>query len=147
MSLVATRCVQVLSVLCNEVTYLHKQALKKLSDVDVQSLMRLSQEKSGDAKQLAEETYRDVLKVLQEKAGKAKKIAEEGKEEVKSEGMGKDGERTEGKDKTESKGKDKTTIRQQREPKQSKRDGIWESGGILSAYRVSRESLGLMLDI
>ena len=79
--------------------------------------MRLSQEKSGDAKQLAEETYRDVLKVLLEKAGKAKKIAEEGKEEVKSEGMGKDGERTEGKDKTESKGKDKTTLGNNVSPK------------------------------
>lgn len=57
--------------------------MKKLSDVDMQALMELSQQKSGDAKQLAEETYRDVLKVLQEKAAKAKKIAEESKDEAK----------------------------------------------------------------
>lgn len=56
-----------------------------MSDVDLQSLMKISQERSGDAKQLAEETYRDIMKVLQEKAGKAKKIVDEGKEQAKSE--------------------------------------------------------------
>lgn len=58
--------------------------MKKLSDVDIQSLVELSKNKTGDAKQLADETYRDILKVLQEKSNKAKKIAEEGASEAKS---------------------------------------------------------------
>ncbi|GJE95506.1 hypothetical protein PsYK624_116910 [Phanerochaete sordida] len=60
-----------------------EEALKSLSDVDVQSLLALTKDKSEDAKHLAEETYQDVLKVLKEKASKAKKIAEEGKKEAK----------------------------------------------------------------
>ncbi|KAI0690907.1 hypothetical protein BC835DRAFT_1417494 [Cytidiella melzeri] len=62
------------------------ETLKNMNipDVDIQSLVELSKNKSGDAKQLAEETYRDIMQVLQEKAGKAKKMAEEGKGEVKS---------------------------------------------------------------
>jgi soluble cytochrome b562 len=60
------------------------KALKKMSDVDLQSLVELSKNKSGDAKQLAEETYRDILKILQEKADKAKKIAKEGADEANS---------------------------------------------------------------
>ena len=55
-----------------------------MSDVDIQALMALSKNKTGDAKQLAEETYRDVLKVLQEKAAKAKKITDAGVAEAKS---------------------------------------------------------------
>ncbi|KIP08392.1 hypothetical protein PHLGIDRAFT_127017 [Phlebiopsis gigantea 11061_1 CR5-6] len=61
-----------------------EEALKNLSDVDVQALIALSQSKGQDAKQLAEETYKDVLSLLKEKAGKAKKIADEGKDEAKS---------------------------------------------------------------
>lgn len=60
-----------------------EEALKNLSDVDVQSLLALTKDKSDDAKHLAEETYQDVLKVLKEKAGKAKKIVDEGKQEAK----------------------------------------------------------------
>ncbi|KAI0342149.1 hypothetical protein BDW22DRAFT_1484995 [Trametopsis cervina] len=60
------------------------QALKKMSNVDVQSLVELSMNKSGDAKQLAEETYRDILKVLQEKSDKASKLAKDTAEEAKS---------------------------------------------------------------
>ncbi|KAI0825536.1 hypothetical protein BC629DRAFT_1256457, partial [Irpex lacteus] len=55
----------------------------RMSDVDIQALVKLSQSKSGEAKQLAEETYREILGVLKEKAGKAKKIADEGVDEAK----------------------------------------------------------------
>ncbi|EKM54428.1 uncharacterized protein PHACADRAFT_258266 [Phanerochaete carnosa HHB-10118-sp] len=60
-----------------------EEALKNLSEVDIQSLIALTKDKSEDAKHLAEETYQDILKVLKDKAGKAKKIADEGKQEVK----------------------------------------------------------------
>ena len=46
--------------------------------------MRLTQEKSGYAKQLAKETYRDLLTVLQEMAAKAIHIVDEGQEEATS---------------------------------------------------------------
>jgi hypothetical protein len=59
------------------------QALKNLSDVDIQSLIALTKDKGDDARKLAEETYQDVLKVLKEKSEKAKKIADEGKEGAK----------------------------------------------------------------
>ncbi|KDQ57699.1 hypothetical protein JAAARDRAFT_207184 [Jaapia argillacea MUCL 33604] len=43
---------------------------------DVQVLIKLSQERGEEAKQLAQETYRDLLKVLEDKAQKAKRLAE-----------------------------------------------------------------------
>ena len=65
------------------------QALKSLSDVDIQALIEVSQKKGKEAEELAQETYRDVLKVLQEKSLKAKKLADEGQREARAKSGGK----------------------------------------------------------
>ncbi|KAI9003171.1 hypothetical protein BC832DRAFT_532428 [Gaertneriomyces semiglobifer] len=62
------------------------EALQQIPDVSV--LVRLSQEKGDDAKELAKETYEDVLKILQEKAEKARKIVEDGKQKASKESKG-----------------------------------------------------------
>lgn len=65
------------------------QALKSLSDIDIQALIEVSQKKGKEAEELAQETYRDVLKVLQEKSVKAKKLADEGQSEARAKSGGK----------------------------------------------------------
>ena len=57
-----------------------EDALKRMPDVKV--FVKVSQQRSDDAKQLAKETYEAVLQVLEEKGKKAKKLSEELKEET-----------------------------------------------------------------
>ncbi|EMD33600.1 hypothetical protein CERSUDRAFT_98163 [Gelatoporia subvermispora B] len=58
-----------------------EEALKKMPDVD--ALVKISQERGEDARDLLRETYEDVAKVLQDKAQKAKSLNSEVKEEAK----------------------------------------------------------------
>ncbi|RPD63871.1 hypothetical protein L227DRAFT_572311 [Lentinus tigrinus ALCF2SS1-6] len=59
-----------------------EDALKRMPDVQV--FVKVSQERSEDAKKLAKETYEAVLQVLEEKGKKAKQLSEEVKEDTKS---------------------------------------------------------------
>ncbi|KAI0690194.1 hypothetical protein C8T65DRAFT_672032 [Cerioporus squamosus] len=56
-------------------------ALKRMPDVKV--FVKVSQERSEDAKKLAKETYEAVLQVLEEKGKKAQQLSEEVKEDTK----------------------------------------------------------------
>ncbi|CDO69303.1 hypothetical protein BN946_scf184976.g22 [Trametes cinnabarina] len=60
-----------------------EEALKRLPDVKI--FVKVSQERSEDAKKLAEETYEAVLQVLEEKGKKAKQLTEEVKDDTKKE--------------------------------------------------------------
>ena len=59
-----------------------EDALKRMPDVKV--FVKVSQERSEDAKKLAKETYEAVLQVLEEKGKKAKQLTEEVKEDTKN---------------------------------------------------------------
>ncbi|KAI0743833.1 hypothetical protein C8Q80DRAFT_1183375 [Daedaleopsis nitida] len=58
-----------------------EDALKRMPDVKV--FVKVSQEKSEDAKKLAKETYEAVLEVLEEKGKKAKRLSEEVQQDAK----------------------------------------------------------------
>ena len=56
--------------------------MKRMPDVKV--FVKVSQERSEDAKKLAKETYEAVLQVLEEKGKKAKQLSEEVKKDTKN---------------------------------------------------------------
>ena len=50
---------------------------------NLEAILKIANDRSQEAKQLAEETFNDVLKVLNEKGKKAKEITENAKEDAK----------------------------------------------------------------